>query len=100
MDFAFYNINSICGFTSMLTVVCAKTSMLCILPTVSKRAQVCIIHFILTTLNNEQHPFKRIRVGENGAFKNSTDVTNLLIEEFKISMESTGGDASCINRKN
>ena len=30
----------------------------------------------------------------------SIDVTNLLIEEFKISMETTGGDASWMNGKN
>ena len=31
--------------------------------------------------------------------ENSTDITNLIIEEFKISMETTSCDASCINGK-
>ena len=39
-------------------------------------------------------------VDEDSALENSTDDTNLLIEEFKISMETTGGDASWINGNN
>ena len=49
---------------------------------------------------NEKHPFKRVRFDEDSALSNSTDVTNLLINEFKISMETTGGDAFWINGKN
>ena len=30
----------------------------------------------------------------------STYVTNLLVDELNISMENTGGDASCLNGKN
>ena len=62
VDFASYNVTSICGFTFMKTVVCAKTIMICLLPTASKQSPVCIIHFIITTLNNEQHPCKRVIV--------------------------------------
>ena len=36
-------------------------------------------------------------VDKNGALLNSTYVTNLLVDEFKISMETNGGDASLIN---
>ena len=56
IDFALYNVTSIRGFTSMLTVVCKNTIMLWLLPTAPKRSPVRIIGFILTTLNNEQHP--------------------------------------------
>ena len=49
---------------------------------------------------NEQHPYKRVRFYEDSALENSIDVTNLLIEEFKISMETTGGGASWINGMN
>ena len=31
---------------------------------------------------------------------NSTDVTNLLVDEFKISMETTSGDASLLDENN
>ena len=97
MDFALYNVNSIRGFTSVLTVVNAKNIMICVLPTAPKRSPVCIIRFILKTLNNEQHPRKNVRVDEYYASENSTDVTNLLVYEFNISMEVTGCDASCLN---
>ena len=36
MEFSLYNVTSICGFTSMITVVCAKTIMLWVFPTVYK----------------------------------------------------------------
>ena len=78
MDFAFYNVNSIRGFTSMLTVFCENTRMLWVFPTVSKRSPGRIIRFILTKLKNEQYPCKRVRVYEDGALEDSTDVTNLI----------------------
>ena len=71
----------------MLTVVCEKTRMICVFPNLSRRARVSIIRFILTTLKNEQHPCKRIGVDGNSVLEKSTDVTNLLIEELRISME-------------
>ena len=48
---------------------------------------------------NDQHPCKLVRVDEDSALENSTDVTNLFVYEFKISMETTGGDAYCLNVK-
>ena len=78
----------------MLTVVCKKTSMLWIFPTTSKRAPARTIRFILTAPNNEKHPCTCIVVYDHIALENSTYLTNLLIEQFKIFMENTGGDAS------
>ena len=100
MDFEFYNATSIRGFTSMLTAVCAKIRMLLVFCTASKRAPVRIICFILKTLMHEKHPCKCVIVDEDSALANSTDVTNLLADEFKISMETTVGDASWLNLKN
>ena len=56
MEFNFYNVNSIHGFTSMLTVVCSNTIILWVLPTASKRSPYRTTHFILTTLKDENHP--------------------------------------------
>ena len=39
-------------------------------------------------------------VDEDGALTNSTNVTNLLVDHFNISMETTGGDELWINEKN
>ena len=84
----------------MITVVCAKTRILLVFPTESKQAPVRIIQFILTTLYNEQNPCKLVIVDEYGALENSRDFTNLIVEEFKTFMETTGGDAYWINGKN
>ena len=43
MEFEFYHVTSICGFTSMLTVVYANNIMLWILPISPKRAPIRII---------------------------------------------------------
>ena len=52
MEFSFYNVISIRGFTSMITVVYKNTIMLWIFPNVYKIDHVRIILFILTTLKN------------------------------------------------
>ena len=78
----------------MLTVVCANTILLWLFSTASKRSPFRIICLILTPFKNEQHPYQSVRVDEDGALENSKDVANLLVDEFKISMENTGGDAS------
>ena len=98
MDFAFYNVTSIRGFTSILTFVCTNTIMLWVFS--PKQSPVCIICFILKTLKNEQHQCKHVIVDKNNALENSIDVTNCLVDEFRITMETTGGDASWINGNN
>ena len=84
----------------MLTVVFEKTIMLWVYPTTPNKSPVPIILFILKTLKNEQHPCKRVRFDEDGTLEKSTDVTKLLVDEFKTSIETTGGDVSCINGNN
>ena len=100
MDFYFYNVTYVRGFTSILTVVCENNIMMWLFPAASKQSHVHIIRFIITTFKNEQHPCKFLRVDEYVDLSNSTDITNLLVDPFKISMETTGGDASCINGNN
>ena len=68
----------------MLTVVCEKTRMLWVFPSASKREPVRILRFVLTTLMNEKHSCKLVIVDEDISLANSTDVTNLLVNEFKI----------------
>ena len=72
----------------MLAVLCANTRMLWVFPTESKRSPSRIIHFILTTLNNKQHPCKHVRVYEYGALEKSTNFTNILVDGFSITMET------------
>ena len=99
MDFYSYNLTYIQGFTSILAAYFSKNRMLWVFTTASKKSSVRIICSILTTLKNEQHPCRRVRVYEDGTFKNSTYFTNPIFDDFIIAMETTGGDASWINRK-
>ena len=41
-----------------------------------------------------------MRVYKDGTLENSTYVTNLLVDDFSMSMENIGGKKSRINRKN
>ena len=54
----------------------------------------------MTTLMNEKHTYKHIRVDEDIALANSTYVTNLLVDDFKIYTETTGGNAYRLNGNN
>ena len=53
MDFEFYNVTSIHGFTFIIIVVYKNTRIIGLFPTASTRTPVRIIHFILTTLLNK-----------------------------------------------
>ena len=39
-------------------------------------------------------------IDEDSALEKSTDITNLIIDEFEVSMETPGGDTSWINGNN
>ena len=41
-----------------------------------------------------------MRVDEDGALEKSADVTNLLVDDFIISMETSGGDEFWMNGNN
>ena len=47
--FTFYNVTSVHGFASILTVLCSKTGFFWVFPNVLKKSPVRIISFILTT---------------------------------------------------
>ena len=100
MDFSFYNVTSIRGLFSVLTVLCAKTRMLWVLITTSKWSPVHIIYVTLKKLKNEQHSWKLVGVDEDYALANSVDVANLPVDQLRNSMETTSGDASWMKGNN
>ena len=53
-----------------------------------------IISLILTTLKNGKHTYRRVRVNDCSASENSTDITNVIVDEFIIYIETNSGDAS------
>ena len=100
MDFHWYNVTSIQGFTSMLTIVCAKTRILRVFPTTYKIFPLRIICLILKTFKNEKHTCRRVRFDGDCALSKSTDITHLLVDEFRTAMETTGGNVWWININN
>ena len=84
----------------MITEFCRRTRIIWLFPTASKRDPVKSIRFILTILNNEQPPCRRVRVDNDGALENSIYITNRLVYVLSIATETTGDDASLINRNN
>ena len=79
LDFTFYHVILVCGFTEILTVVCANTRILWIFPTASKLSPVRIICFVQKKLNNEKHPYKRMIVDEYDALGKTTEVTDIFV---------------------
>ena len=80
-------------------MVCANTDMLSIFPTTHQKTPVRIISFILTELKNKNYQWKHVKVDEDIALEKSADVTNINVDDFIISMETTTWYASWINEK-
>ena len=73
MDFAFFNGESIRGFTSNFVAICSATSHPFGFPSRSKRPPLDILKFIITTLSNQDNKFAFIRVDEDGALSRSSE---------------------------
>ena len=93
MDFAFMNTQSVRGFT----FVCVSIKYCIKFCTRYKRAPVYIIKWVLNTLKSQNKTTNYIRFDKGGELTRSYEVNNLLLEEFGIIMQSTGGNASNLN---
>ena len=71
MDFSFFNVESIRGFTSTFVAICSATSYLFGFPSRSKRPPLGILKFLVTTLINQDKKVALIRVDEDGALARS-----------------------------
>jgi len=98
VDFSFWNIVSIRGFTSLLSVIDGKDRMLWNFPTASKHTPLQILDFLFAMLTHDGVKVQCIRVDEDGALANSSEFCDFLIQR-KISLETTGGYASFLNGK-
>ena len=81
----------------MLTVVCEKTILFWVFTIAYKRSPVRISQFILIILKNEKKPCRLVRVDKYGDLEKLTDITNRLVDELSISMETTYSGASWVN---
>lgn len=97
MDFAFFNVQSVRGFTSYLSCDCVLTKYSFRFCTRRKRSPVDIIRWILLTLKKQNKIVIFVRFDEGGELARCTELNKLLVEDFQIVMQSTGGYASHLN---
>jgi len=98
IDFSFWTIPSIRGFTSLLSIIDGKDRMLWTFPTASKRPPLAILEYFFSILAKHDITVCSIRVDEDGALANSSEFTDFLVQK-SIAMETTGGHASFLNGK-
>ena len=53
MDFSFFNVEIICGFTSNVLAICYATPYSFGFPSIIKRTTIDILKFLVTTLSNQ-----------------------------------------------
>ena len=61
IDFSFFNVERICGFTSTFVDICSATSYPFGLPSISKRPPIDILKFLVATLRNQD---KKVALSE------------------------------------
>ena len=99
MDFTFFNVESIRGFTSTFVAICSATSYPFVLPSRSKRPPLDILTFLVTTLRNHDKKVSFIQVDYYGALAKSSEFIKTC-HNMSIIVQTTGGYASTINCKN
>jgi len=97
MDFAFFNVQSVRGFTSYMSCDCVLTKYSFRFCTRRKRAPVDIIRWILLTLRKQKKEVNFVRFDEGGELARCEELNKMLLNEFQIVMQTTGGYASHLN---
>ena len=98
IDFAFFNVPSIRGYKSYLSITCHATGYTFTYPTHRKRAPVDIIKWHILALNRQGFIVNAVRFDEGGELARSYEVNQLLIS-LNVIMETTGGYSSHLNGK-
>ena len=98
MDFSFFGVESIHGFTSTFLDICSATSYLFEFPSRIKRPPLDILKFLVTTLINQDKKVAFIRVDEDGALARSSEYMRTC-HNMNIIVQTTGGDDSSLNGK-
>ena len=98
MNFAFFNAESIRGFTSTFVAICSATSFPFGFLSRSKLPHLDILKFLVTTLINQDKKVAFVRVDEDGALAISSSLMRTY-HNINIIVQTTGGDASSLNGK-
>ena len=97
LDFTFFNVESIRGFSSVLVIVEATTRYLWFFPCRHKSAPIDLCLFFFGHLRRQGLPVCDIRTDEDGALIGNTEFCSTMYKSLGIVMQSTGGGASTIN---
>ena len=73
LDYSFWNIKSIQGFTALLSVVCISTRFSFAFPTRSKRPPLATIQWLIKVLQQQGFKVLYIQSDEGGELGRSTD---------------------------
>ena len=98
IDFVFFNVESICGFTSNFVAICYATSYLFGFPSRSKRLPLNILNFLVNTLRNQNKKVAFIQVDKDGALARSSEFIKTC-HNMNIIVKTTCIDASSLNGK-
>ena len=98
MDFAFFNVESIYGFTSKFVSIFSATSYSFVSSFRSKHPFLDILKFLVAKLGNQDKKATFIRVDENGALLRSFKFMNTC-HNMNIIVQTTGGYSSSLNSK-
>ena len=98
IDFAFFKVESIRGFTSNFMAICSATSYPFGFPSRRKRPPLDILKFLVTTLRNQDKKVAFIIVDEDVALARSSEFMKKS-HNMNIIVQTTGVDASSLNGK-
>ena len=98
MDFSFFNIEIICGFTSTFVAMCSSTSHLFGFTPRIKRTLIDILNFIFSTLSNQDKKLPFIKDDKDGSLERSSEFMKTC-HNMNIILQTTYGDKSSPNGK-
>ena len=98
MDFLFFNVESIRGFTSTFVDIYSANSYPFGFESTSKRPPLGILKILVTILRDKYKKFSFIQLDEYGALARSSGFIRTC-HNMNIIVQTTGGDASSINGK-
>ena len=98
MDFEFFNVESIRGFTSNFVAICSATSYPSGFLSRSKLPPLNILKILFTMLKNQDKKVSFIRIDEDGSLEISSEFIKTC-HNMNIIVQTKFGDASSINDK-
>ena len=92
MDYEFFGVTSVRGFSAGLNITFAATSYTMCFPAPSRSPPVDLVRYILTILKNMGYKIIFIQVDEDGALAQSTEFCRMVQKDIKCLLETIGGD--------